>query len=147
MSSSILQIGFIPLVDCALLAIAKEKHFFAAQGLCVELKKAQSWGALQENLANGTFDAAHLLLTMPIQSELTKRTSSNGKSSQFATSQNSFCYAFNLSRNGNGIILANLFWNLGIRDSSGLSNWLKKNPQQKPGFGVVFPQKIFWYTV
>lgn len=125
----ILQIGFIPLVDCALLAIAKEKGFFEAQGIEVELRKAQSWGKILESLSSGQLDAAHLLLTMPIQSNLLKDPATPP-----------LCHAFTLSRNGNGIILSNALWNQGIRTPFDLAGWLLSDINRKLCLGIVYPR-------
>lgn len=129
MPSTTLRIGFIPLVDCALLAIAQERHFFAANGLCVELRKAQSWGAIRDNLTSGDVDAAHLLITMPLQSALAADAKARA-----------LCYAFTLSRNGNGIILSNALWKEGVRDAAGLSSWMAARPESPVRLGVVFPR-------
>ncbi len=124
-----LQIGFIPLVDCALLAIAKEQGFFEAHGIAVELHKAQSWSAIRENLGSGQLDAAHLLLTIPIQSVLEKD-----------PNYPALCHAFTLSRNGNGIILSNALWNQGIRTAEHLAHWLSADFKRTLCLGVVFPR-------
>jgi ABC-type nitrate/sulfonate/bicarbonate transport system substrate-binding protein len=127
MPNATLKIGFVPLVDCALLAVAQEQHFFAANGLRVELRKAQSWAAVRDNLAAGELDAAHLLITMPLQSFL----SADARAEKL-------CYAFTLSRNGNGIIISNSLWNDGVRDAAGLSAWMRARPSKPIRLGVVF---------
>ncbi len=133
-----LHLGFIPLLDCSLLVIAQEKNFFVSQGLRVELHKAQSWGAIRENLIEGKFDAAHLLLTMPLQSNL--QNSTNGMEPNKDKARANLSYGFTLSHNGNGIILANTFWNAGVRDAAGLAKYMSANPQKKIRFGVVYPR-------
>src|SRR5215216_1012686 len=62
-----LRIGFIPLVDSAPLVIALEKGFFEKQGLAVELFKVQSWDQVLGRLVAGEVDAAHMLVTVPLQ--------------------------------------------------------------------------------
>ena len=61
MSDSLLNIGFIPLVDCAPLVVAREKGFAAAEGLELRLVRETSWANIRDRLAIGHFDAAHLL--------------------------------------------------------------------------------------
>jgi ABC-type nitrate/sulfonate/bicarbonate transport system substrate-binding protein len=144
-----LQIGFVPLVDCALLAIAQEKFFFAAEGLNVELRKAQSWNAIHENLLSGQLDAAHLLITMPIQSLLSTPVRS-GSSTSLGKSNDgtsSLCHAFTLSCNGNGIILSNTLWNSGVRNAETLKLWLCEKQDRSICLGVVFPQGTQEYLV
>ena len=62
-----LRLGFIPLNDCAPLVVAREVGFFAREGVAVELRKAQSWIQLRDWLLGGHLEAAHMLLTIPIQ--------------------------------------------------------------------------------
>ena len=64
------ELGFIALTDAAPLIIAKEKGFFAKQGMTgVELKKQTSWAVTRDNLelggARGGIDGAHILSPMP----------------------------------------------------------------------------------
>jgi nitrate/nitrite transport system substrate-binding protein len=64
------ELGFIALTDAAPLIIAKEKGFFAKQGMTgVELKKQTSWAVTRDNLelgsAGGGIDGAHILSPMP----------------------------------------------------------------------------------
>ena len=65
-----LIIGFIPLTDCATLAVAKEKGFFKRYGLDVTLSKEASWANIRDRLAYGMLDCAQMLATMPISSTL-----------------------------------------------------------------------------
>lgn len=121
-----IRIGFIPLVDCALLALAQELGCFARQRVDVELHKAQSWGQIRDKLESRELDGAHQLVTMPLQAAL----AAPGREPPIG-------YAFTLSRNGNGIILANALWNAGVRDGAGLGRWMAENPGRTPRFGVV----------
>jgi len=64
------ELGFIALTDAAPLIIAKEKGFFAKQGMTgVELKKQTSWAVTRDNLElggnRGGIDGAHILSPMP----------------------------------------------------------------------------------
>ena len=65
-----LTLGFIPLVDCAPLVVAKEKGFAADQGLLLELVRETSWANIRDRVMVGHFDAAHMLGPMPIASTL-----------------------------------------------------------------------------
>lgn len=129
MPNEIIRIGFVPLVDCALLAIAQERGFFTRHHLQVELRKAQSWGQVRDKLLTREWDAAHCLITMPLQFALA--------APEEAPPVN---YAFTLSRNGNGIILANALWNDGVRDAAGLAAWMAARPGRELKLGVVFPR-------
>jgi len=63
-----LTLGFIPLTDCAPLVIAKEKGFFAAEGLQVELSRENSWANIRDKVSIGMLDGAQMLAAMPLAS-------------------------------------------------------------------------------
>ena len=65
-----LKIGFIALCDSAALIIAKERGFFAEQGLSVELCKEPSWANIRDKVAYGILDAAHMLAPMVLEATL-----------------------------------------------------------------------------
>jgi two-component system, oxyanion-binding sensor len=69
-SSIPLTLGFIPLVDCAPLVVAKEKGFAAAEGLALSLVRETSWANIRDRVMLGHFDAAQMLGPMPIASTL-----------------------------------------------------------------------------
>jgi ABC-type nitrate/sulfonate/bicarbonate transport system substrate-binding protein len=118
----------VPLVDCALLAVAQELGFFRNHQLDVELRKAQSWVQVQEKLLGGEWDAAHMLITMPLQFAMA------------SAGDAPVNYAFTLSRNGNGVTLSNALWNDGVRDAAGLSIWMEQRPGRAIRLGVVYPR-------
>lgn len=61
-----LRVGFIPLVDCAPLFVARDLGFAAAEGLALDLVRETSWANIRDRIALGHFDAAHMLAPMPI---------------------------------------------------------------------------------
>ena len=65
-----ISIGFVPLLDSAVLLAAQEKGFFAAEGLSVKLTRETSWSAIRDRLAVGHLQAAHVLGPMPIAANL-----------------------------------------------------------------------------
>lgn len=66
MSKTVLNCGYVPLVDCAPLVIAKELGFAAEEGLTLNLVRQPSWSALRDMLALGHLDAAQMLSPMPV---------------------------------------------------------------------------------
>lgn len=122
------------MADCASLVVARENGFFAGLGLDVELRKAQSWAQIRDRLVEGEIDAAHMLITMPVQAALAA-----------GPRHEPLGYAFTLSRHGNGIILANALWNAGARDPRGLAGWLSADPGRVLRLGVVFPRSTQEY--
>jgi NitT/TauT family transport system ATP-binding protein len=69
MSSRILA-AFVPLVDCAVLAVAREKGFAAEHGIDLGLVRESSWSSLRDHLVLGHVDCAHSLAPLPIASTL-----------------------------------------------------------------------------
>ncbi len=66
MSHTVLNCGYVPLVDCAPLVIAKELGFAAEEALTLNLVRQPSWSALRDMLALGHLDAAQMLSPMPV---------------------------------------------------------------------------------
>ena len=62
------RLGFIPLVDCAPIAVAVERGLFAAEGLQVSLSREPSWANIRDKLQAGLIDGAHMLGPMALAS-------------------------------------------------------------------------------
>jgi nitrate/nitrite transport system substrate-binding protein len=65
-----LSLGFIPLTDCAPLAIALEKGFFRQLGLRVSLSREPSWANIRDKVCFGLLDGAQMLAGMPLAASL-----------------------------------------------------------------------------
>lgn len=61
-----LRLGFIPLTDCAPLAVAQALGFFEEEGLNVELVREASWATIRDKVALGALDGAHMLAPMAL---------------------------------------------------------------------------------
>ena len=61
-----LDVGFLPLCDCAPLVAAYELGFAAEEGIELTLRRERSWSALRDKLALNRLDAAHMLSPTPI---------------------------------------------------------------------------------
>lgn len=121
-----MKIGFLPLVDCAPLVMAKEVGFFAREGVEVKLGKLQNWTQLLERLQQGELDGAHLLATLPVLAAA----GAAGIEEPIAT-------AWVLSSSANAITLSNRLCRDGVADGSGLARWLESNPEVVLNFGIV----------
>lgn len=133
-----IRIGFIPLVDCAPLVIAQEKGFFARQGIEVELNKVQSWNQVLERLVREEFEAAHMLLTMPLKWALERGNAET------------VVYAFAISQHGNSITVSNRLWREGARDATSLARLLHRHPGEVVAplrMAVVHPHSTHEYMV
>ena len=56
-----LRIGFMPLIDSALVVVARDEGFAEAEGLDLELVREVSWSNLRDKLNVRLLDAAHML--------------------------------------------------------------------------------------
>ncbi len=65
-----LVVGFIPLLDCASLAVAHELGFAGREGLTLSLVRESSWANIRDRLVVGHFDAAHMLGPMAVASTI-----------------------------------------------------------------------------
>ena len=65
-----LTAGFVALVDCAPLIVAREKGFAAQEGLDLTLVREPSWANIRDRVVLGHFDAAHMLAPMTIAATL-----------------------------------------------------------------------------
>ena len=66
----VVSVGFVPLLDCALLVAAHEKGFAAQQGLRLRLVREVSWANVRDRVTVGHFDAAQMLGPMVLASAL-----------------------------------------------------------------------------
>lgn len=58
--------GFVPLVDCAPLVVARELGFASEEGIDLVLESQPSWSAIRDKLVFGDLQAAHMLSVMPV---------------------------------------------------------------------------------
>jgi nitrate/nitrite transport system ATP-binding protein len=124
-----LEIGFVPLTDCAPLVVAQEKGFFKKYGLEeVNLNREPSWTAIAEGMRTEQLDAAQMVAGMPLS--MTLGFGNNGVPFPVLT-------ALVLSRNGNAITLSKKFLERGVRTLEQLKLALGETPDQVPTFGVV----------
>lgn len=65
-----LRLGMVPLVDAAPLIVARDKGFFAKQGLEVQLSVEASWASIRDKVIAGVLDGAQMLAPMPIAATL-----------------------------------------------------------------------------
>lgn len=128
-----LQIGFIPLTDCAPLVVAKEKGFFQKYGLEeVTLSREPSWNAIAEGVAAGRLDAAQMVATMPLAMTL----GMGGKAPL------PMMTALVLSRNGNAITLSKHFYNQGVRTIFDFKQAIAEQADKVHTLGIVHPSSM-----
>ncbi|MDH0487610.1 ABC transporter substrate-binding protein [Klebsiella michiganensis] len=122
------RVGFIPLTDCAPLAIASLKGFDKKYGITLVPSKEASWAAVRDKLVAGELDAAHILYGMLYGLEL-----------GIASKPQAMANLMTLNRNGQAITLSSELQEKGVTDLGGLKKLIG---QQAPGsytFAHTFP--------
>jgi nitrate/nitrite transport system ATP-binding protein len=104
------RVGFIPLVDCATVAMAAELGLDKRYGLRIETSKLASWAMVRDGLNDGTLDASHALYSMVYGTHL----GIGGDAVPMAI-------LMALNQNGQGITLARNIAERGIRDGWALA--------------------------
>jgi len=146
-----ITLGFIPLTDCAVLAVARELGFAQGEGLDLRLSREVSWANIRDKVAFGLLDGAQMLAAMPIASSL-------GINQVRMPMIAPFC----LNRNGNAItVSAGLYEEMralsGLRGDEGpraLGKALcaviaarKERGQPALTFGTVYPFSCHTYEL
>lgn len=94
-----LNLGFVPLNDCAPLVIALEKGFFRDYGLNVRLVKEASWANIRDKVSLGMLDGAQMLAGMPLAATLGMEAMGQA-----------MITGFTMSLNGNAITVSNALY-------------------------------------
>jgi ABC-type nitrate/sulfonate/bicarbonate transport system substrate-binding protein len=94
-----LRIGIVPLTDCAVIAVAREKGFFRRHGIEATLSREASWANVRDKMAAGALDGAQMLAPMC----LAARVGADPVAAPLVT-------ALSLGLNGNAIALSNRLW-------------------------------------
>lgn len=95
LEATTLVLGFIPLTDCASLAVAEAHGHFARHGLDVTLQSDISWANIRDKIAVGAYHGGQMLAPMPLAATL----GLGGATTPMVT-------GLALSLNGNAITLA-----------------------------------------
>ena len=128
-----LDIGFVPLTDCAPLAIAKEKGLFEKYGLeQVTLSREPTWKAIADGITTGRLDAAQMIAGMPLGLTL----GMNGKPPVPVVT------GLVMSRNGNAITLSKRFYHNGVRTLADLKEAIAHTSDKVPTLAAVHPASM-----
>lgn len=128
-----LNLGFIPLTDCAPLVVAKERGFFAKHGLTqVTLSRELSWNAIESGIREQRLDAAQMVAGMPLGMTIGR---DNHTPLPVIT-------AMTLSRNGNAITFHRHFYEEGVRTLADLKGFIAAYPDRRLTLGAVHPTSM-----
>lgn len=125
-----LKFGFIKLTDCAPIVIAKEKGFFEAEGLQVEVVSQPNWKTLLDNVINGDLDGAHMLSGQPIAATIGVGTKAH------------IITAYTLDLNGNGITVSNAIWEQMQQNDSALKTDTPSHPITADSLKPIVAEKL-----
>lgn len=141
-----LTVGFVPVNDCAPLAIAWEKGFFRKYGLNVTLSREASWANSRDGIIFGRLDAS------PVVSGAV----TNARLGAEGAKQFPLCAAMTIHRHGNALTMNRKLWEGGVRpwftyngnlDAFGqdLRNYWQKAPLDERVWAVVLSSSIYEY--
>ncbi|MBK1827098.1 CmpA/NrtA family ABC transporter substrate-binding protein [Haloferula rosea] len=121
-SRSSIRLGFVPLNDCAPVAVAKELGLFRSYGVSVTLSKQPGWATIRDMLFYGELDAAQSIagIAFYLSMGLTKL-------------RREISVPLVMSAHGNAITLSNDLPADSIGDGSGLAPFIKHRwKKQRP---------------
>lgn len=122
-----LNIGFIPLTDCASVVMAGELGLFKKYGLNVNITKEASWAAVRDKLVLGQLDAAHVLYGLMYGAHL-------GIGSQ----KKDMAILMGINHNGQAITLSSKLAEAGVKDGASLKKLVAKKEREYT-FAQTFP--------
>jgi len=134
-----LTLGFLPLNDAAPLIVAREKGFFAAEGLDVELSREASWATVRDKVAVGALDGAHMLAPLVLATSL-------GLGSELTA----MIAPMALNRNGAAVTVSRRLGEAAGGDASALARLIARRREEGASqltFAVVFPYSIHNYLL
>jgi two-component system, oxyanion-binding sensor len=131
--------GFMPLLDSAILVVAKAKGFAEDEGVALKLARESSWANIRDRLAVGHFQVAHMLAPMPIAGNLGLTPLPSRTIAPMA-----------LGLGGNAVTVSNALWarmlDHGARETldaatngAALAAAIRAVPEGRPRFAVVHP--------
>lgn len=114
-----LNVGFIPLTDCAPLVVASAKGFDKKYGITIKLSKEASCAGVRDKLAAGELHASHALYGMLYGMHL----GINGPKKNMAL-------LMTLNRNGQAITLSDGLKQKGVSDGASLAKLIRSEPKE-----------------
>ena len=121
------RIGFIPLTDCAPIAVAAEKGFDQKYGIKITASKESSWAGIRDKLISGELHAAQTLYGLVYGVQL-----------GIGGLQKDMAVLMTLNHNGQGITLSNKLREKGVTDGSSLKRLLDSDNRVYT-FAQTFP--------
>ena len=121
------RIGFLPLTECAALAVAVERGFDRKYGLRIVLSRESSWAAVRDKLGGGMLDAAHVLYGLVYGVQL-----------GIGCQQQEMAVLMNLSQNGQSVTLGRALAGRGAVSGEALARQMRADGRSYT-FAHTFP--------
>ena len=121
------NVGFIPLTDCASVVVASQMGFDRKYGIEIVPSKEASWAAVRDKLINGELDASHVLYGLIYGVQL----GIGGPKKDMAV-------LMNLNHNGQAITLAKQLLDAGVKDGETLKKAIASKSREYT-FAHTFP--------
>ncbi|HTJ92246.1 MAG TPA: CmpA/NrtA family ABC transporter substrate-binding protein [Pararobbsia sp.] len=121
------RVGFLPLTDCAPIAVAIALGLDAKHGIRIVAQREASWAALRDKLVSGDLDAGHALYGMVYGVEL-----------GIGSRQTDMAVLMTLNQNGQAITLSTQLAAQGVTDGATLATHLRESGRRAV-FAQTFP--------
>lgn len=133
-----LQVGYVPVNDCAPFAIAYFKGFFHKYGLNVTLNREASWGTSRDGVIFGRLDA----------SPVVSGSVTNARIGAEGARRAPMCAAMTIHRHGNAMTMNPSMWQAGLRPLYEYGGDLDAFGQDFRGYfdGIASERRV-WATV
>lgn len=126
-SKRVLNVGFVPMTDCAPLIAAVELGIFARMGLSVNLLREAGWATVREKMRHRELNAAHAHASMIYE-----------LSCGLGAASTPCLTGLVISHNGSAISFSNELWELGARDARSMKRVIDTHKgKRKFRFAVV----------
>uniref|UniRef100_E6QSX7 Nitrate transporter component n=1 Tax=mine drainage metagenome TaxID=410659 RepID=E6QSX7_9ZZZZ len=122
-----INVGYMPLTDCASVVIASVMKFDEKFGIKIILSKEASWSSVRDKLLNGTLHAAHVLYGLIY-----------GVHMGIGGQKKDMSVLMTLNNNGQGITLSNQLKDQGVTEGRSLKKLLG-NEKRDYTFAQTFP--------
>lgn len=110
-----IEIGYVPMTDCAPIVAAVELGFFDRAGIGVSLRREPGWATIREKMAHGELHASQAPASMVFE-----------LGCGWGTVPRPCLTAFVTAHNGNAITLSNELHDLGVRDALSLGKLVRE---------------------
>lgn len=122
----VLRIGFVPLVDCAPIALAHETGIFEKHDLRVELRREPGWASIRDKMTFGALEAVHAPLGMAF-----------AMSWGLGVLPQPCVTGYLINSNGDAITISKTLHEAGVTGPESLASEIKTSRRERPvTFGV-----------